>query len=159
MNFRKACSFGLCTLLILKGLVKSVPIELSKTALKAPLVEKAVEKVDNATTGQQDVDKENGWRPNRDQHANQRLKVKPTLREHNFMADFYFQKDENSYPKPFDDGAQQSIYANNELVLTNEEDLDMQEEAEIIDVEYRYNIFPKPKFNTDGLHRRVDDQV
>jgi len=35
----------------------------------------------------------------------------------------------------------------------------MEEEAELIDVEYRYNVYPESKFQSDEVLRRVDSQV
>jgi len=132
---------SLYTFCFFYGLVQSAPTELTET-LKAPVVERTVEEDDDAAKEQQvEVEKNNWWRSDGLQRPKHKKKTQPTLRDPH-------QKHQESLPV-FD----------NERVLTNEEPRDMQEEEEIVDVEYRYNVFPKSRVETNEVRRRADDQV
>ena len=88
----------------------------------------------------EEVEKENGQRSGWEVRAKHRKKVKPTIRDDHLATHTDFLSREKDMAKPIDDEGNQEALSvlNNRLVLTNEEQMGMQKEAEIIDVKYRF---------------------
>jgi len=153
MFSRIACFPALYTSCLLHGLAKSDSAEL----LGATLAEGTVENEVDALVEQQVevVEKEYGERSEWGVRSNHRKKVKPVVRGDHFTTQSDFVPSEEDMAKPEDDEGNQE---DNELVLIHEERME-QKEAELVDVKYRYNAFPKSIDETDKFRRKTDDKV
>jgi len=153
--------FLVLSICFLHGLAKSASDELLQT-LKAPVVEQTVENGGDSRAGQQvvEVDDIVWWKSDGEQHANHKTKTKPTVRDSHFTTKSNLQI-EDWYLSESIIGEKNwdSVSNDIEIVLTNELSIDMQDEEEIIDVEYRYNIFPETWVKSEDLRRRANEQI
>jgi len=151
--------FLVLSICFLHGLAKSAS-ELLQT-LKAPVVERAVERDGDSRPDQQamEVDDIIWWNSDGEQHANHRQKTKPTVRDSHSTKSNLHNEDWYLSESIIGEKNWESVSDDIEMVLTNELSTDMEEEEEIIDVEYRYNIFPETYVEREDLRRRVNEQI